>query len=70
MLIPKDSTIFIAQWALNHSEKYAKDPDIFDTERFAGFSEPANHYIHSPANERDHYSYGPYSPCPSNGIRY
>jgi len=58
MLIPKDSTIFVATYTLNFDEKYFKDPDTFDPERFIGYPEPSNHYTSLPGNERDHYAYG------------
>jgi len=58
MLIPKDSTIFISSYALNSDERYFKDPDIFDPDRFVAYTETSNHYTSLPGDERDHYSYG------------
>lgn len=58
MLIPKDSTIFILVQGINSDEKYFKDPDVFDPERFVKYTETSNHYTSLPGDERDHYSYG------------
>lgn len=55
MLIPKDSTIFIPVWALNHSEKGGyEDPYAFKPERYANHPKLANDYAGSADyNNRD-----------------
>ncbi|TVY93076.1 Cytochrome P450 monooxygenase [Lachnellula willkommii] len=59
MLIPKDSTVFVAVWALNHEEDHFNNEDQYWPERYDGFSELANSYSGSGDYEgRDHYTYG------------
>lgn len=55
MLIPKDSTVFIPVWALNHSEKAGYyDPYDFKPERYANHPKLANDYAGSgDYNKRD-----------------
>jgi cytochrome P450 len=55
MLIPKDSTIFIPVWALNHSEKGGfEDPYSFKPERYINHPKLANDYAGSADyNNRD-----------------
>jgi cytochrome P450 len=57
MLIPKDSTIFIPVWALNHSEKGGfEDPYAFKPERYVNHRKLANDYAGSADyNNRDKY---------------
>lgn len=55
MLIPKDSSIFIPNWALHHSERFGyEDPDAFKPERYINHPKPANDYAGgSDYNNRD-----------------
>lgn len=48
MLIPKDSTLFIATWAIHHSEDHFSDHDTFDPDRFKDHPKLANDYAGSP----------------------
>lgn len=59
MLIPKGSTVYLATWAVHHTEKYYKDEDAFNPDRYLGYTKLANDYAGSPDWEnRDHYGYG------------
>lgn len=59
MLMPKDSTVFVGVWALNHDEKAFNDPEKFIPERYEGYDKLASHYAGSADWEkRDHYTYG------------
>ncbi|KAF2774012.1 putative cytochrome P450 oxidoreductase [Teratosphaeria nubilosa] len=59
MLIPKDSTLFVAVWALHHTEGLFSDHDTFDPDRYQGHARLANDYAGSPEwSNRDHYGYG------------
>ncbi|OCL14884.1 cytochrome P450 [Glonium stellatum] len=60
MLIPKDSTIFIPIWALQHSEHLGfKDPESFNPDRYINHPKLANDYAGSPDyNMPHHYAYG------------
>lgn len=48
MLIPKDSTLFIATWAIHHTEELFPDHDTFDPERYVDHPKLANDYAGSP----------------------
>lgn len=57
MLIPKDATVFIPAYALNHSTH--KDPEIYNPDRYLNHPRLAMDYAGSPDyKNRDHYSYG------------
>ncbi|KAJ8112762.1 hypothetical protein OPT61_g4948 [Boeremia exigua] len=57
MLIPKDATIMIPQWALSHTQYDA--PDIYNPDRFLNHPGLATEYASSPDYQnRDHYTYG------------
>lgn len=59
MFIPKDSTVFLAVWAIHHTESLYPDEDEFKPERFDGFNRLANDYAgSSDYSKRDHYVYG------------
>ncbi|KAK7207664.1 putative cytochrome P450 oxidoreductase [Myxozyma melibiosi] len=59
MLIPKGSTIYLATWAIHHSENVYHDEDEFNPDRYLGYTKLADHYAGSPDWERrDHYGYG------------
>jgi cytochrome P450 len=59
MLIPKDTMVFIATWAIHHSESIYKGEDDFNPDRYLGYARLANDYAGSPDFEtRDHYGYG------------
>ncbi|KAJ5982934.1 hypothetical protein N7481_005033 [Penicillium waksmanii] len=47
MLIPKDSTLFVATWAIHHTEELFQDHDTFDPERYANHPKLANDYAGS-----------------------
>jgi Cytochrome P450 len=56
MFIPKDSTLFVAVWAIHHTEGLFSDHDTFDPERYASHPKLANEYAGSPDYEsRDKY---------------
>jgi len=58
-LIPKGTTLFIATWAIHHSDQFYKDPERFNPDRFTGYTRLANDYAGSPDwAGRDHYNYG------------
>lgn len=48
MLIPKDTTVFLATWAIHHLESVYSDPDTFNPDRYIGFEKLANDYAGSP----------------------
>jgi cytochrome P450 len=48
MLIPKDSTLFLATWAMHHTEELFPDHDTFNPERYANHPKLANDYAGSP----------------------
>lgn len=59
MLLPKGSTLLINLWGLHQDEQRYENPDTFDPERYAGFTQLAHDYAVSTDYEaRDHYSYG------------
>jgi cytochrome P450 len=60
MFIPKDSTIFIPIYAIQHSERDGYgDPNEFNPDRYEGFTKLANDYAGSADyTQRDHYGYG------------
>jgi len=57
--IPKGTSIFLATWAIHHTEDIYKGEDEFNPDRYLGYTRLANDYAGSPdwAN-RDHYGYG------------
>jgi len=59
MFFPKDTTLFIATWAIHHIEDiYAKEDD-FDPDRYLHHDKLANDYAGSSDwKKRDHYGYG------------
>ncbi|EAW15397.1 cytochrome P450 [Aspergillus fischeri NRRL 181] len=60
MLIPKDSTVFIATWAIHHNEQIYKDHDVFDPDRYKDHPKLANDYAGSPDwSNRDKYNPSP-----------
>jgi hypothetical protein len=44
MLLPKDSTVFVGIWTLNHDSRVWKDPHVFMPERYEGFDKLASQY--------------------------
>ncbi|KAL2847563.1 cytochrome P450 [Aspergillus pseudoustus] len=48
MFIPKDSTLFVATWAIHHTEGLFPNHDTFDPERYANHPKLANDYAGSP----------------------
>jgi cytochrome P450 len=44
MLMPKDSTVFVGIWTLNHDKEMWKEPHKFIPERFKGYDKLASHY--------------------------
>ncbi|KAK7206979.1 putative cytochrome P450 oxidoreductase [Myxozyma melibiosi] len=57
--IPKDSTIFLAVWAIHHTEGLYPDEDTYNPDRFEGYARLANDYAGmSDYTQRDHYTYG------------
>ncbi|KAJ5797968.1 uncharacterized protein N7503_007264 [Penicillium pulvis] len=48
MFIPKDSTLFIATWAIHHTEELFPDHDTFDPDRYVDHPKLANDYAGSP----------------------
>lgn len=59
MLLPKDTTLFIATWAIHHSENIYHNEDEFDPDRYLHHEKLANDYAGSSDWEhRDHYGYG------------
>ncbi|KKA22700.1 Cytochrome P450 oxidoreductase [Rasamsonia emersonii CBS 393.64] len=48
MLIPKDSTVFVATWAIHHSEDLFPDHDTFNPDRYKNHPKLANDYAGSP----------------------
>ncbi|KAK9378457.1 putative cytochrome P450 oxidoreductase [Kockiozyma suomiensis] len=59
MLIPKDSTVFVGVWALNHDPAHFKNESEYWPERYDGFNKLADSYSGSGNYEgRDHYTYG------------
>jgi cytochrome P450 len=59
MLLPKGSTIYLASWAIHHTEEIYKGEDDFNPDRYIGYTRLANDYAGSPDWEhRDHFGYG------------
>ncbi|KAF4813759.1 Cytochrome P450 monooxygenase yanC [Colletotrichum siamense] len=59
MFIPKDSTVFIATWALHHTDANYPSHDTFNPDRYLNHLKLANDYAGSPEwINRDHYNYG------------
>ncbi|KAI8170506.1 Cytochrome P450 monooxygenase yanC [Colletotrichum sp. SAR 10_70] len=59
MFIPKDSTVFIATWALHHTDANYPSHDTFNPDRYLKHPKLANDYAGSPEwSNRDHYNYG------------
>ncbi|KAJ0351053.1 hypothetical protein COL154_013062 [Colletotrichum chrysophilum] len=59
MFIPKDSTVFIATWALHHTDANYPGHDTFNPDRYLNHPKLANDYAGSPEwSNRDHYNYG------------
>ncbi|KAF2811937.1 putative cytochrome P450 [Mytilinidion resinicola] len=57
--IPKDSTVFLNVYGLNHDPSRFPDPDVFNPSRFEGCTTLASHLATAAdPNDRDHYSYG------------
>ncbi|KAF3034295.1 hypothetical protein E8E12_001930 [Didymella heteroderae] len=57
MLIPKDATVMIPQWALNHT--YYSNPSAYSPDRYLNHPGLATEYASSADYEnRDHYTYG------------
>lgn len=48
MLIPKNSTVFLATWAIHHLENIYPDPDTFNPDRYSDHPKLANDYAGSP----------------------
>jgi cytochrome P450 len=48
MLIPKDSTLFVATWALHHTDSLFPDHDTFNPDRYKDHPKLANDYAGSP----------------------
>lgn len=47
MFIPKDSTVFLAAWAIHHTDSNYEDPEKFNPDRYEGFNKLANDYAGS-----------------------
>lgn len=59
MLIPKNSIIWIATWAMHHMESQYKGHDDFNPDRYLDHPKLANDYAGSPdIDRRDHFGYG------------
>ncbi|KAF4840349.1 Cytochrome P450 monooxygenase yanC [Colletotrichum siamense] len=59
MFIPKDSTVFIATWALHHTDANYPSHDTFNPDRYLKHPKLANDYAGSPEwSNRDHDNYG------------
>ncbi|KAH9235592.1 hypothetical protein K456DRAFT_1833555 [Colletotrichum gloeosporioides 23] len=59
MFVPKDSTVFIATWALHHTDANYPSHDTFNPDRYLKHPKLANDYAGSPEwSNRDHYNYG------------
>jgi cytochrome P450 len=57
MLIPKDTTLFCATWAIHHLENIYDDPETFNPDRYLSHPKLANDYAGSPDWEhRDKFS--------------
>lgn len=48
MFIPKDSTLFVATWAIHHTEDLFADHDTFNPDRYRNHPKLANDYAGSP----------------------
>ncbi|PIG89002.1 hypothetical protein AARAC_008400, partial [Aspergillus arachidicola] len=58
-LLPKGATVVINLWDMHHDEKRYADDDVFNPDRFEGFTQLASEYVGSSDYEkRDHYAYG------------
>jgi cytochrome P450 len=56
MFIPKDSTVFVAVWAIHHTEQIYSDHDTFNPDRYDSHPRLANDYAGSPDwAKRDKY---------------
>ena len=59
MHIPKDSMIFLATWAIHHSDAEFEDHERFNPDRYLKFDKLANDYAGAADwASRDHYGYG------------
>ncbi|TVY56444.1 Cytochrome P450 monooxygenase patI [Lachnellula cervina] len=59
MFIPKDTTVFIATWAIHHLDSIYEDSDKFNPDRYLDHPKLANDYAGtSDYSKRDHYNYG------------
>lgn len=59
MLLPKDSMVWLAAWAIHQDENIYPNPERFDPDRFLHHKKLANEYAVGPDWEsRDHYGYG------------
>ncbi|KAE8378183.1 cytochrome P450 [Aspergillus bertholletiae] len=57
--LPKGATVFINGWALHHDERRYPNHDVFDPDRYAGYTRLASEYaVSSDYENRDHYNYG------------
>lgn len=58
MLIPKDSTVFLAAWAIHQDEKLYPDHNTFNPDRFVNHKKLANEYAVGPDwQQRDKFFY-------------
>ncbi|KAF2993165.1 hypothetical protein E8E13_000352 [Curvularia kusanoi] len=58
-LLPKNATILTNIWALSYDEKRYPNPELFDPDRFQGWTGYAAEYANSAdPDKRDHYAYG------------
>ncbi|CZR64460.1 uncharacterized protein PAC_14358 [Phialocephala subalpina] len=59
MFIPKDTTVFIATWAIHHLDSIYQDSDKFNPDRYLDHQKLANDYAGtSDYSMRDYYNYG------------
>ncbi|KAI9930338.1 hypothetical protein AWENTII_007721 [Aspergillus wentii] len=58
-LLPKGASVFINLWDMHHDERRWEDHDVFDPDRYAGYTMLASEYANSSDYEkRDHYAFG------------
>lgn len=58
-LLPKNSTLILNVWQLHQDEKRYPNPDLFNPDRFQGYTGFSAEYTNvADPEKRDHYAYG------------
>jgi hypothetical protein len=66
--MPKESTVFVGVWTLNHDESVFKDAEKFIPERYEGLDKLASHYAGvADFQKRDKYPIVINPHLPANG---